>query len=84
MRERFTPLLEMEEAEVEEDIEKEIKLSTCPLAFGCWPLDHVICLKLRKLRKVTKLQLFLLKRQPRTILSENSHFVNLLSLRLIT
>ena len=36
-------------------------LSTCPLDFGCWLLDHVTYLKLRKkellakLRKVTKM-----------------------------
>ena len=48
MREKFMPLLEMEEAEVEEHIEEEIRWSTCPLAFGCWLLDHVIYLKLRK------------------------------------
>ena len=52
--------------------------STFTLDFGCWLLDHVIYLKLSK---VTKWRFFSLKRQPRTIFSENScHFVNLLSL----
>ena len=59
---------------------------TCALVFGCWDLSHKIFLKLRKKEliakqnKFTKLQLFSLKRQPRTILCENScQFVNLLS-----
>ena len=58
---------------------------TCPLVLGCWELSHVIYLKLTKKQLLVKLEkfqndsYFYSKQHTRTILSENNHFVYLLS-----
>ena len=58
---------------------------TCLLVLGCWELSHVIYLKLTKKQLLVKLEkfqndsYFYSKQHTRTILSENNHFVYLLS-----